>query len=249
MLKQSIQTLINKFGYAVQKIPDKGLYYDIDREFFDIYEKCKTYTMTSIERMYALYKSIEYIVKSEIPGSIVECGVWRGGSAMICAYALKKFGDTRREIFLYDTYEGMSAPTYQDIYFDGQKAESLLNKKEVSQRLTVALDIVKQNLYLTGYPEHKIYFIKGKVEDTIPAKIPDAIALLRLDTDWYESTYHELCHLYPKLVTQGVVIIDDYGCWQGAKEATDKYFNESKIHLLLHRIDVSGRIGIKTCVE
>jgi hypothetical protein len=105
---------------------------------------------------------------------------------------------------------------------------------------------VKQNLLSTGYPAERLHFIKGKVEDTIPGTCPDRIALLRLDTDFYESTYHEFVHLYPSLVDQGVLILDDYGTWQGAKEATEQYFKEKGINLLLNKIDKPGRIAIKS---
>ena len=77
----------------------------------------------------------------------------------------------------------------------------------------------------------------------IPKYLPGEIALLRLDTDWYKSTQHELIHLYPLLVGSGVLIIDDYGHWQGAKKAVDEYFSDKKI--LLNRIDYTGRISIK----
>jgi len=83
------------------------------------------------------------------------------------------------------------------------------------------------------------------VEDTIPNTVPNQIALLRLDTDLYESTYHELFHLYPKITPQGVIIIDDYGHFQGAQEATEKYFSQESQTVLFHRIDYSCRVGIK----
>ena len=83
------------------------------------------------------------------------------------------------------------------------------------------------------------------MEETIPTHIPHAISLLRLDTDWYESTKHELTHLFPLLSPGGVIIIDDYGHWQGAKKAVDEYFEENKIKILLNRIDYTGRIGVK----
>jgi hypothetical protein len=85
----------------------------------------------------------------------------------------------------------------------------------------------------------------GKVEDTIPADIPEKIALLRLDTDWYESTKHELIHLFPRLQKGGVLIIDDYGFWKGARKAVDEYFAENNIQILLNRIDDTGRMAIK----
>ena len=103
----------------------------------------------------------------------------------------------------------------------------------------------KKNMFSTGYPKENIIFVKGMVEDTIPRTLPNQIALLRLDTDLYESTYHELIHLYPKVATQGVVIIDDYGHFQGSQEATDKYFSQESRDVLFHRIDYSCRVGIK----
>ena len=218
-----------------------------DKDFQNIYSKVVTdklrYTLTTMERCYSLYKAIQYIAKGNIPGDIVECGVWRGGSAMLAALTLIKNDQTYRKIYLYDTYEGMSKPTDKDIDIHGVPYR-LLWKKE-KELLTVSLNEVKKNMLSTGYPEENIIFIKGMVEDTIPFTIPNQVALLRLDTDLYESTYHELIHLYPKVIPQGVLIIDDYGHFQGAQEATDKYFSEKSRKILLHRIDYSCRIGIK----
>ena len=81
-----------------------------------------------------------------------------------------------------------------------------------------------------------INFVRGKVEDTIPKNMPEKIALLRLDTDWYESTYHELKYLFPLLSKNGVLIIDDYGHWKGAKKAVDQYFGENNIQIFLKKI-------------
>ena len=104
---------------------------------------------------------------------------------------------------------------------------------------------MKNNLYSTGYPKDKLIFVKGKVEDTIPGTLPEKIAILRLDTDWYESTYHELLHLYPLLSEKGFLIIDDYGYWQGAREAVEQYFKENNIKMFMNRLDMSARAGIK----
>jgi hypothetical protein len=98
---------------------------------------------------------------------------------------------------------------------------------------------------MTNYPQDKLNYVVGKVEDTIPETLPRKIALLRLDTDWYESTLHELNHLYPLLTEGGVLIIDDYGHWQGAKKAVDEYIEKNKLKILLNRIDYTGRIAIK----
>lgn len=217
-------------------------------KFRIIYEKCKSYTMTSMERMYHLYKAIEYVVKNCIPGDIVECGVWKGGSMMLSALSLIYFNDIERKLYLYDTYEGNVKPTDKDIYhFSDRKAlEGWDERESRGEKLYYSpLSEVKKNLYSTGFPKKNIKFIKGKVEDTIPNDIPDKISILRLDTDWYESTYHELKHLFPRLVLHGILIIDDYGVWKGARDATDKYISENNIKIFLSRMDGSGRLGIK----
>jgi hypothetical protein len=104
---------------------------------------------------------------------------------------------------------------------------------------------VKQAVYSTGYNRDKFHFVQGMVEDTLPEKAPEQIALLRLDTDWYESTRHELIHLFPRLSRGGVLIIDDYGDWEGARKAVDEYIAQHNVAILLNRIDHTGRIGVK----
>jgi hypothetical protein len=167
---------------------------------------------------------------------------------MIAAMALAAAGDTARELWLYDTYEGMSAPTAEDRDWRGISAADLLRKGEDHKETSVwcysSLDEVRSNMVRTGYPVDRMRFVKGKVEDSIPGQAPAQIALLRLDTDFYESTYHELRHLYPRLAPGGVLIIDDYGHWAGARKATDQYFAELGRPILLQRIDYTGRLAI-----
>jgi hypothetical protein len=198
--------------------------------------------------MYALYKAVQYVVKSRIPGSLVECGVWRGGSSMVMALTLRKLGREDVDLYLYDTYAGMVAPTDKDVELAGAPAKETWIKHQRASHNEWAyapLDEVQKNLKSTGYPVERVRFVKGKVEETIPSTNPDRIALLRLDTDWYDSTYHELTYFFPRLSSDGVLIIDDYGFWKGAREATDQYFSENGITLLLNRIDDTGRIAIK----
>lgn len=248
MIKNAISRFLQKRGYEIVKT--KGNKFpDFDNAFNPIYEKAKHATMTSPERMYSLYKAIQYISDNKIEGDVVECGVWRGGSSMMAAMTLLKQNDTSRQLYMYDTYEGMSDPTDKDVSFDSQSAkENWETKSKVDEKIFCysELDEVKNNMITTGYPMDKIHFVKGKVEDTIPQTIPQKISLLRLDTDWYESTKHELIHLFPLLSKNGVLIIDDYGHWQGAREAVDEYFKEKGIVPLLNRIDYTGRIMIKT---
>ncbi|MDQ4144469.1 MAG: TylF/MycF family methyltransferase [Actinomycetota bacterium] len=199
--------------------------------------------------MYALVAATRYIVERDVPGDIVECGVWRGGSAMICALTLLSLGVDSRRIHLFDTFSGMTAPTSKDRDVTGSSPVDRWAREEREDHNAwcyAPLDEVIANLRSTGYPEQNLRFIKGRVEETLPAPELGSISLLRLDTDWYESTYHELKHLFPLVENGGVAIFDDYGYWQGAREAVDTYFDEEDITLLMNRVDGSGRLVIKS---
>ena len=245
-----IRKLFNKSGYDITRI-HKEKTWPVDFEDWHkiIIQKAEPFTMTSRERMYGLIEAVKYIVHHNIEGDVVECGVWRGGSMLATAEALEHFNSTSRNLYLYDTYEGMPPPTDDDVSYADEKAEKMLkNEKDKEDShiwATSSLERVKQTLSLSNYPSNLVHYIKGKVEDTIPGTIPQRIALLRLDTDWYESTKHELIHLYPRLVKGGVLIIDDYGFWKGARKAVDEYFRENNVQILLNRMDDTGRIAVK----
>ncbi len=250
-LRTFVNWLIKKIGGNMRITllpPDAPFTGDMEMPFRELYQACSPYTMTSVERMYAVYKAAEHVVRNNIPGDFVECGVWRGGCAMMAALTFQKFGDTRRNIYLYDTYEGMTQPSDKDVKHNGERPEK---KWQTSQHdahndwCYSSLNEVKSNLARTKYPREQLIFVKGKVEETLPETAPEQIAILRLDTDWYESTKHELIHLYPKLSSDGVLLLDDYGHWQGAKQATDEYIEEHKLSLILHRIDYTGRSATK----
>lgn len=248
ILKRIIQKSANLFGYRIVKMMKVDPVMDKDDKFQRIYTKCKDYTMTSKERMFALYKAVEYIINSKIPGDFVECGVWKGGSTMLIALTLLEMKETNRKIYLYDTFTGMSEPTEEDIKVSDKSVRALSHWKKAQEEdfnkwCFSPLPEVKNNMYSTKYPKDKIIFVKGKVEETVPKTMPSKIALLRLDTDWYESTKHELTHLFPLVTKNGVLIIDDYGSWAGSKKAVDEYFSNKS--MLLNRIDDVGRLGIK----
>jgi O-methyltransferase len=221
---------------------------DFDTNIIQIIERVSPFTMTSKERIYALCDAVKYITCNQIPGDIVECGVWKGGSMMAVAEMLLHLNSIGRNLYLFDTFEGMTKPGVDDIAVTGESASALFEKKNKKLNKSILcyapLDTVKKTVNSVGYPEEKIYFISGKVENTIPESAPRTISLLRLDTDWYESTYHELNHLFPRISQGGVIIIDDYGWWEGAKKAVDQYIIEKKVKILLTRIDYTGRIGI-----
>ncbi len=249
LIKKAVRSTLARFGWELvhSASRDQAAVADLSPADQAIVARVAPFTHTGLDRRAGLILAVDYIVKQGIAGDIVECGVWRGGSMMAVALALLARGDTSRHLYLYDTYEGMSEPTAEDRSHTGESAEAQLARTARGEGVwcEAGLDDVQANLWSTGYPRDKIHFIQGKVEDTIPARVPGAIALLRLDTDWYESTRHELLHLYPRLVSQGVMVIDDYGHWQGARQAVDEYFAASEVHHFLHRVDYTARLVIK----
>jgi hypothetical protein len=226
------------------------------------------FTMTGPDRVIALANSVKYVVHNAIPGAIVECGVWRGGSMMAAARTLLEIGAADRDLYLFDTFEGMTPASDIDRDALGRSGSKILAasprvpdfRARVADFSRYALgsadetfnmwciaseDDVRQNMSSTGYPSDRVHLVKGRVEDTIPTHAPERIALLRLDTDWYASTKHELDHLYARLSPGGVLIIDDYGTWEGARRAVDEFFATQCPRPLLHRIDQSGRCCVK----
>jgi hypothetical protein len=234
---------------------EKLEYLDIADPFFtSMIRTVQPHTLTfdgGVEVPWALYRSIEYIVRNDIRGDIVECGVWSGGSMLLAALALKHFGDTSRRIFLYDTFSGMPKPEPIDRRWDGVP---VLPTWEHHKRLGGnwcfggTRHHVRQVVSLSGYPMENFVFVEGMVEETLPAIRPDQAALLRLDTDLYSSTYQELVHLYPLLSVGGILIIDDYGAFQGARIATDQYIQENRLPLYLSRVSAGVRLAVKTAL-
>jgi O-methyltransferase len=219
-----------------------------------IVEAALPYTMTGVERLQAVVQSVRYLVRRGVPGAFAECGVWRGGSVLAMILTLQDMEAAPRDIHLYDTFEGMTEPTELDTSASGAPALEAWNEAQANDSRVwpevFGADVfdeesVRRTLLATGYPAERIHIVKGPVEDTIPAHAPEALALLRLDTDWYESTRHELHELYPRLAEGGVLVIDDYGHWEGARRAVDEYFSEHAPPVLLNRIDYTGRVAIK----
>ncbi len=258
LLHQSLRKLAFRMGYnfSLRKIPQYDrerralrVPHDMEPEFVALYQQARSFTLTSVECMYTLYQTVRYLQANNVPGDMVECGVWCGGSSMMIALTLKALGDTSRDIYLYDTYAGMTRPESVDVRSqDGMEQVSrwqAFERDGYNEWAHAALDEVRANMRATGYPEDKLHFVEGEVETTIPAAAPEQISLLRLDTDWYRSTLHELNHLYPKLVRRGALIIDDYGAYEGSRKATDEYFADRSNPIFLGRIDEAARIGFK----
>jgi O-methyltransferase len=227
---------------------------DEDPRFRDVLRQVRGFTMSTPELCYALFQAVEHIRTSDVDGAIVESGVWRGGNVALCALALQAGGDASRDLYLFDTFD-WSWPdlTQWDTKFgEGTAAErnaALKKRRNAPEEWLDAQGVseakVRDFIVGTGYPPEKIHTIKGFVQDTIPEHAPEKIALLRLDTDMYESTYHELVHLYPRLVSGGILFMDDYPTERGCVKAVERYFSEAGPRPFLSRIDTQGRIGLK----
>jgi O-methyltransferase len=216
-------------------------------------KRVRRHTMTTPRRIAALCDGVEHVVRAEVPGAIVECGVWKGGSMMAAALTLLRLGVRDRDLYLFDTFQGMPPPTQEDVFsaYDGYspmrhwRRRARRSGPEQSTWHYVSADEVRATLLSTGYPAARVHLVEGRVEETLPGGAPDSVALLRLDTDWYESTRHELETLYPRLSPGGVLILDDYGHYEGARRAVDEYFDTYGVRPLLTRVDYTGRVGVK----
>ena len=248
-MKQMIKSALARAGLELSSVADRrgAALADLAPADRERVARVEPFTMTSLDRRASLLGAIDHVVRHRIPGDIVECGVWRGGSMMLAALALMARGDTSRDLWLYDTFEGMSEPGAEDRSASGESAAAQLARTPRGEGVwcEAGLADVQANLASTGYPPERVHFGQGKVETTIPATLPARVALLRLDTDWYESTRHELRHLYPLLSRHGVLVIDDYGHWQGARQAVDEYFAARPEPVFLHRVDYTARLVVK----
>lgn len=209
------------------------------------------FSMTHREGLFATLLSVKYAIENKIPGDFVECGVWRGGNSIIAAKMFELHGEDRKT-YLFDTFAGMTAPTDEDIYFRDHSTAShnyaKLNRGTHTDWCYASLEDVKANFATARVRPEAVRFIKGDVLETLSRSenLPETICVLRLDTDWYESTKKEFEVLYPRLSNGGAFIVDDYGCWAGAKKATDEFFASQGHRPLLSYIDFTGRVGVKT---
>lgn len=217
-----------------------------------IFREAQPFTMTDKNRVLALIHAVRHVVRYEIPGCIVECGVWKGGSMVAITRTLLNLGVTDRDLYLFDTFEGMPNPTDKDVFFDQTGARKQYEEAKFetgvgSDWCYSPLEEVKCNVEAAGYPPAKVHYVKGKVEDTLPQQALGPIALLRLDTDWYASTRAEMELLYPALVSGGILILDDYYTWQGSKQAFDEYALRHKLRLFLTPLGGGGAVlAVKT---
>jgi hypothetical protein len=251
VVTRPIRFALRAAGYDVIRIGDLDALLSLPPDFREQDREdvqfVAPYTMVPPERIFTLARAVEYILANRIEGDFVECGTWKGGCAMTMARALMCAGSRERTLYLYDLFgRAWPEPTDKDRHrgMSATEQAARLTPEERAQ-MDYGLEEVRANLARTGYPAEKLHFVPGDIRQTLPADAPEHIALLRLDTDYYESTLHELVHLYPRLVSGGVLIIDDYGDWEGSRKATDEYIEREGLRIHLIRVDQGARMAVK----
>tara|TARA_B100000242_G_scaffold289171_1_gene258556 strand:+ start:308 stop:1081 length:774 start_codon:yes stop_codon:yes gene_type:complete len=253
-ISETIKNFLNKYNF---KIEHANSWYkrnehriaEISSDELKILKDISNYSMSTPANHWAIIQSMKHIKENKIKGDLVECGVWRGGNLILFKKMIKKL-NLEKKIFAFDTFEGMPEPSKNDYDLKNINAEKIYEnyKKKDLKWCFSDINEVKKNINKFFKNEIECFnFIKGKVEETLKNEenLPENISLLRLDTDFYESTKKELEILYPRLNYGGVLIIDDYGHWKGSRKAVDEYFNLEKDFLWFHRIDYASRLFIK----
>jgi hypothetical protein len=206
-----------------------------------VFDRVKEFTFLDDVGIAANIAAIRHVVSRGVDGDVIEVGVWRGGSVLSMILTLIECGDLSRRVRLYDTFDGMTPSSDVDIDFRGEKASDLISR-DPFWMCRASLDDVKNTVLDSGYPNNLIDFHVGDIRRT--GFSPEKISILRLDTDWYDSTKHELSLFYERVSSGGVVIIDDYGHWMGCRKAVDEFIS---IHpeVELVEIDYARRYFIK----
>ncbi len=248
LIKNIINKLITSTGYSLinsnQKIVELN---NNDKKLLDLIQN---YSMTTQIRIFTLLQSLRHLKNKKIDGDYVECGVWKGGNIIL----FKKFiededENSKKKIFAFDTYEGMTEPDKNDYDLSSNITANILLKADKAKKTNTwgicDLESVKKNIQTCVNSTENIKFIKGPVESTLndTSNLPNKISLLRLDTDWYSSTKKELDVLYDRVTPGGIVIIDDYGHWGGAKKAVDEFFLNK--YVWMHYVDYACRLIVK----
>ena len=254
-VKKALQLAFDTAGLEVVRLSNDVSWrapVELSKQERDIvaYIKQNELSSTSYERLWATAMACKHVMDCNIPGDFVECGVMRGGHAIIAAAMFNLYKSTRK-VYLFDTFAGMTTPIEKDKdAATNTLAKSTFNELQRDSHndwCYASLDDVKANFRNAGLLDDNIIFVQGDVAVTleVPNNLPERIAALRLDTDWYESTKKELEILYPRLSVGGVLIIDDYGYWAGAREAVDEYFKGYNNRPFLVYNDYTGRAGVK----
>jgi len=191
--------------------------------------RVRGYTAVFVPRLVALYKLSEEINQRSVPGDIVECGVYNGGSAAIMASLCEK-SPLNRNVWLFDSFEGLPKPTDKDgeeaPAYEGWCHGDLSKVKEVLRKLRI--------------PQSRVHIVKGWFQDTFPSAQIRDIAILHIDADWYDSVKLCLENFYDSVQPGGYIVLDDYGDWEGCRIATDEFLKKRALDVKLIQVDYTG---------
>jgi len=218
----------------------------VSNDFLLAYEKITDKTMLSIEVLYDLWRSVEYIEDNDIQGDIVEMGVWKGGSLGLVGYALEH-KNSKRTVVGFDTFQGHPPPSNDEVDVWGNNMKERYDIEISNNGNWAKANYTNVYDFLGNiYNKNQYRLTKGKTQDRLKEiREIEKISILRLDMDWYEPTLLALNELYNKVSDRGVIIIDDYGHHSGAKDAFDHFFQEKRKTPLMHHINYSCISGIK----
>ncbi len=251
-LKKTIRSGLYSLGFDLKRRPTSLRFpvefTNIEKQAFD-YVRSHDLSMVSDERLFATILACKHVVEQDVAGDFVECGVFRGGNAILAKFIFNAYG-VDRKVWLFDTFRGMTEPLAIDIGTssgeDALEQYRKMDRGDHNDWVYCPLEQVKANFAEAGLLDDRVVFVQGDVLETLNSQpLPAAISVLRLDTDWYESTKKELEVLYPRVSSGGVLLIDDYGHFQGAQKATDEYFSSGVQRPLLNYTDYTGRVGVK----
>lgn len=203
--------------------------------------KISQYTMSGYRRFSNIYDLSETVEKESISGAFVECGVWKGGCAATMAYVAQKYNSDRKT-WLFDSFEGLPEPSEKDGIV--AKSRMAINVKEENRKCVASVEDIEELFFQKLKLERKYVLIrKGWFQNVLPNVKNEigAIAILRIDADWYESTKSCFDNLYDNVVSGGYVVIDDYGHWEGCRKAVDEFLESRNISVELVEIDYTGR--------
>lgn len=254
IIKRAVARLMRSQGYELVKKTGSynGVAVELNEDELALlkFVTRNRFTMVGMPRLVATLKACKYVVENNIPGDFVECGVWRGGNGIIAKKIFEKMG-SNKQVYMFDTFAGMTEPTQFDVVARSKKHARAKYEKTLkhthSDWCYASINDVKNNLQMADIDVSSVKFVQGDVCKTLDVaeNLPKQISILRLDTDWYESTKKELEVLYPRLEPRGVLIIDDYGHWEGARKAVDEFFGERTYKPLFNVTDHTGRVAIK----
>ncbi len=232
LIKNCLTDLIYEGSDDQQTLQEKPFNKDLRVTGSD--RPARAHTMIGLKRLTNLQYCVEDIIRTGVPGDLIETGVWRGGATILMRAILKAYDVRDRLVWVADSFEGLPAPDASR--YPADEGHVLHEEKE----LAVSMEQVQSNFGRYGLLDEQVVFLKGWFKDTLPTAPIKSLAIIRLDGDMYESTMDGLVNLYPKLSPGGYLLVDDYGCYESCRQAVDEYRAKYGIHDEIQSVDWTG---------